>query len=756
MVEKIYNLTQEEANVVIEKCLSSKKYRIIEQSSKKVVLKEKTIGDLLTHLVILGITFWSYGIFNLIYAIASGEQATINIKKPSSGVKSNDKEEQFAEITLGNSSSSDYYGFNYIRHSDVDDKSIVWIEKDQSIEVAGLNINDGMFYISQKSSSIPCVISKNMTVANQHVSPALRNMGYWPSYNHITPDARKAYLIWLAGGRKDPNADIGYVFLFFYGLEYRFFKEIKKNGKLKDEAIQIEDEIQRLLGIYSHSGSFNGYASNFLNFIRLWRNGTDDDTFKFQTSSDGVISEVIIGKLIFDKRPIPSDAVYALMLGYCYLNTPGNRCRDEMKVVFANLYNKKYGDGLVISPKSMTRTITYYPASLGISGDTSITLKGISDFSIKDLPTRSLHAMMKKSETLLDSYSRFIGKDKNVTVESKLYLPQELRSLEFTDGIDKVKEKIGIELVTMLLSDLLSVFGLNANISVKSLALFVKMLSDESIVLIPSKPIDRKIDFNMKVTLLLSKKKFNINEEEVAYPRIIVYAISYILAGITTVSDNDINNIVCVLTKSVNNRIYLKTIFGQNVKLVELRAYIQKIDRYKKEAFLKDVVSKVSNITDITTNVIKKIEKIGVMLSIDVKDLHTIIHNAHTKSESKVSNKLDFEKISKLKKTSKEISEILDKVFTDEEVDTSKIKTKKAVKGTTCVLNLVGKKEDFFNILIAKDVWDRDDLNKIAKDKGLMLDGILEEINEQAFDVFDDTFIEQDDKIYVNLELLEA
>ena len=45
-------------------------------------------------------------------------------------------------------------------------------------------------------------------------------MTYWPSYSEISSAARTAYVDWLASGRR-PGAHIGYVFLFFYGIERR-------------------------------------------------------------------------------------------------------------------------------------------------------------------------------------------------------------------------------------------------------------------------------------------------------------------------------------------------------------------------------------------------------------------------------------------------------------------------------------------------------------------------------------------------------
>ena len=48
-----------------------------------------------------------------------------------------------------------------------------------------------------------------------------RGLSYWPAYASIPSASRAAYLGWLADGRRFPAAPIGYVFLFFYGLERR-------------------------------------------------------------------------------------------------------------------------------------------------------------------------------------------------------------------------------------------------------------------------------------------------------------------------------------------------------------------------------------------------------------------------------------------------------------------------------------------------------------------------------------------------------
>jgi uncharacterized tellurite resistance protein B-like protein len=80
---------------------------------------------------------------------------------------------------------------------------------------------------------------------------------YWPTYHDCSAAQRARYLEWLYGGRRDPTVEIGYVFLFFYGLERR----VLVDGE--DHELVIE-ELLRLLSIYTSSRSFGTYATSLL------------------------------------------------------------------------------------------------------------------------------------------------------------------------------------------------------------------------------------------------------------------------------------------------------------------------------------------------------------------------------------------------------------------------------------------------------------------------------------------------------------
>src|SRR5205085_11847211 len=95
-----------------------------------------------------------------------------------------------------------------------------WIPTGESIEIAGFSVA-GMVYVGPRGNSGPwqrenCLIDPSLPVAASDSDPSGESLGYWCSYSAIQPAARRSYLQWLASGRRDPEAGIGYVFLFFY------------------------------------------------------------------------------------------------------------------------------------------------------------------------------------------------------------------------------------------------------------------------------------------------------------------------------------------------------------------------------------------------------------------------------------------------------------------------------------------------------------------------------------------------------------
>ena len=140
-----------------------------------------------------------------------------------------------------------------------------WIGPEMSVTVAGRNIG-GMIYLAPErrqsawdQMSRP-VIDPSLPVDGVGGEFSGESMSYWPSYARIGPRARTTYLDWLASGRSDKRYSVGYVFLYFYGLERRFFVDRPDEG----EKELLIAEVERLLGVYGDNRSVKGYLGTFL------------------------------------------------------------------------------------------------------------------------------------------------------------------------------------------------------------------------------------------------------------------------------------------------------------------------------------------------------------------------------------------------------------------------------------------------------------------------------------------------------------
>ena len=92
---------------------------------------------------------------------------------------------------------------------------------------------------------------------SRHPPGQVADLPYWPSYRGASPQQRSIYIDWLVGGRKDSQVPIGYVFIYFYGLERRVIVDNADHSAILAETV-------RLLQIYSRSHSFVRYATRFL------------------------------------------------------------------------------------------------------------------------------------------------------------------------------------------------------------------------------------------------------------------------------------------------------------------------------------------------------------------------------------------------------------------------------------------------------------------------------------------------------------
>lgn len=296
-----------------------------------------------------------------------------------------------------------------------------WVPPGQLVRVGGCPIAGGLLYVGRELMAAkgggpdPALIDPGLGVDHRAPDYAGVHMGYWPSYSMIAPACRAAYLQWLADGRHAPNAYIGYVFLYFYGLERRLLVDAQWSAAARAEREMLVTEVRRLLGIYGTNGSFRGYAQSLLAFLTA-----DDGEPRYLSppparGDDWDVPFELrlgLGQLAADARPVPADwaLAWARLHPEVWLRTPATRCPSEFDEVFTRRYRDRCGDGMLLDAGGAAFGERYHPASAGIAESQLPSGRRVPDVTSLAAPLALLREIASETCDDLDAYSRYLGR----------------------------------------------------------------------------------------------------------------------------------------------------------------------------------------------------------------------------------------------------------------------------------------------------------------------------------------------------------
>ncbi len=313
-----------------------------------------------------------------------------------------------------------------------------WVPAGREVTIAGYRIPGGMTYVGKGLSRVagygaePALLDPSLPISSGNPDRAGAGMNYWPSYDSLHPACRAAYLEWLAGGRRDPSAQIGYVFLFFYGLERRALADSQRLSQAKQDLPAIAREVEELLHVYGPtSGSFLGYASKFLDVLRLLR--SDYQEPQPPTEHQGyelpLSVRLAIGRIIMERRPLPAEWALSWFLTHpeTWLRTSARRCSEEFQRLFAARYKKAFGEGLILTADGPKLKFTFRPASASFTGQVEVSVN-VPDITAQTSALSKIRELGKRCEADLDAYSRWIGRNPSApkTIAAVALLPAEI------------------------------------------------------------------------------------------------------------------------------------------------------------------------------------------------------------------------------------------------------------------------------------------------------------------------------------------
>lgn len=672
-----------------------------------------------------------------------------------------------------------------------------WIAPGENVVVAGSLINGGMIYVGKElkahsGSTDPCLINPILPVASE-ANVGAREFGYWPSYSEITPRARRAYLSWLAGGRRDPEADIGYVFLFFYGLERRAIVDGLKDEQAQRDRPAIAQELRRLLVIYGDkSFSFKRYASELLSWLEVSHYSKtlyNDPVPSFPTTFEvPLYIRLALGLAAVGGVPVPPHLAlaWARLDPASYLRTSATRCAAQFDKLFQQRYIETFNSGIVLPRNKTKLKLVYQPASAGFRGvnEIKLTFGDTPDVTVLTAPQKQLKKIVDAVSDQLDPYSRYLGRnpDSPNALEGLLLLPPTVWTGAAQEALKALQGRVAEGFVVMKLQELLDLFQAKTALNKERAVTLAKTLETVRIGMEPDVLGGaRTPKGDDHVVLYAAAESNGASVRTAAYQ---AATLTLQLATAVAGADGEFSEHEMAhlsgqvqswshLTDGESARLlaHLRLLAVEPVSLTALKKKLDPLDAKSKETIATFMTTVAQADGTVTPAEVKMLEKVYKALGLDTKKVFADVHAvaAGTSPQPSISAQpaakgfqLDTAKIAALQKDSERVSALLADIFKEESQQPTVPAANPEIPPpeaetpvTTGLLGLDEAHSAFARMLLSRPQWSREELLDVSSDLDLMLDGALEHINEVSFDTHDIPFTEGDDPIDVNPEILE-
>ncbi len=315
----------------------------------------------------------------------------------------------------------------------------IWVPAGQYTSVHRHTIPGGMLYVGKKLPAAngngpdPALINPNLPIDARNPDRFARTTDYWPSYSSITPQARAAYLAWLADGRRDPRAPVTWPFLFFYGLEHRLFvdKAVSESTTLRSPR---STDFLISMGTTVRSGGMQ------LAFLKRPIFAATQDDQRPRLAPDirsgyemPMPARTYLGRKLALKAPLDAEdaLLWVLSMPDTNLRTPAVRCFDELLTLWPRRF-VLCGIRMALEsqcPEDRLR-FGYRAASGGFTAKLDVTDASgpLPDIAAISAPLTGLRDLLANCTEELAPYSRLLGKnpDAKGTLEAAMLLPSDL------------------------------------------------------------------------------------------------------------------------------------------------------------------------------------------------------------------------------------------------------------------------------------------------------------------------------------------
>ncbi|HWE45775.1 MAG TPA: TerB N-terminal domain-containing protein [Caulobacteraceae bacterium] len=663
-----------------------------------------------------------------------------------------------------------------------------WLRRKAAVTIAGIPISGGMIYVGRTlhafdRSGAPdnCLVDPSLDVASSRAST---DLPYWPSYSRISAQARRNYLEWLASDRSDPETPLGYVFLYFYGLERRLMLD-----RSAADRQNILDEVTRLRAIYGGNHSFQSYSARLIAAAQASELASSQLEPVFVRDGFGAPFRVRVGLGRFAARgePIPPDWVLSWLItdGQYYLRTSATRDTETFRETFCKRWSDANPRGVTFTPQQVSKfpkvALDYRAASSTFTVQETVPDAPPDITGARRILDRA-HAVALACCEELDEYSRMIGRDSawKGTLMADAHLPK------FTDGWRDASASAG---------------KLAARASPPTLQAVAQLADgDARDQITPTRHrrvvnTFRALGFGLApdpeltigtVSPALPVHLYPLPAGEDATPdamkstALIIQIGAMIAAADGIIAPEERAQLLAVANTGAFDSRQQARLTGQAEWLlatppasVNMKSRLAKASDQERRAVVKVAIAMALADGRLAAQEVKHLEKLFGWLGLPQKDLYSALHGGGPVQISEAvespqgqavprrpaSTKLDPARIAAITRETAEAAAMLQGVFGADDVETPSAALPEPARepdheAAGVFHGLPGRLGEFAEAVAARDSWPRSDLAALAAAHDTMLDGAIERINDWAIDHLGDLLIEEGDPYTVNRALL--
>lgn len=672
-----------------------------------------------------------------------------------------------------------------------------WIRLDEALTVHGLTLSGGLYVgddlevVAGWGGVEPALINPREPVDLRRPDVAGEHMSYWPSYSDIHPASRAAYLRWLEAGRPG-GAYIGYVFLFFYGIERRVIRDITANGNGRSELPALLAEVERLLGLYGDNGSFSSYAGDFLAMAKLTGGTVDISTLVAPRERVGwdlpIELKLVAGAAAAAEEPLPADWALAWALHHpeIPLRTPATRCSEEFAELFALRYAEKHGDGLRIKANKSRLKLEYRPASSSFGGRIELSAPDLPDVTRLAGPTRKLADLTESVTADLDAFSRYIGRhDDRTSARAVALLPAALAGSRAPAELLRMLDQVPSDGHHSLASDqLTALLGANGKLAKRDAVAAAALLAHHGVGLEPDIRVGTINFSHHPQTVLWRDADAPATEVGDGFAAATVLLHLGVMVG---ASDGDVSlaeqaHLEAALEKAFDLpavgrrrlRAHLRWLVEVRPGIAGLKARVGALDEGQRSLVARYLVAVAGADGHIAPQEVDMLRKLYGVLGLEPADVHRDLHGLSSTEPVTVIEadpdpgdfalpgevRLDQRRLAEVMSSTQQVADVLTAVFVpDEDLDPDTAAEDEVADGAAedgrSIAGLDGPHASLLQRLAVQEQWAREDVDRLASELDLLPAGAIETINEAAFDIADAPLIEGDDPIELDSHVLK-